>query len=133
MNINAYETDSRQYPNRDNSIATIETRSTTTSKKLMLNTRGSISSATSSTRRPSAPLSIAERFMSPNYNSADTIITMKDESLEEKRSNVMTSCSDIGAPNNRNAYDRLSPMSPPPLFLSSDPSQQGRYSFIYFA
>jgi hypothetical protein len=105
---------------RESSVATIETRSTTASKNPMLNT---MSSAFSDTRRHSAPLSIAERFMSPNYNIDNT--TEKDGPL----STVQEVSSD--APNNKSTCDRLSlVVSPPPLYLSSDPGQQGRYSFM---
>lgn len=127
MNTNTYlqkssiksRSDEKKSIGRKVSIATTASRPTIVTKKI-------ISPTVSTSRRPSTPLSIAERFMSSNYDpevtSQNTIITKKEDDKEADLTaidNRSLKTSSTVTPKNQN--DRLSVYSPPPLFLSFDP------------
>ncbi|KAG2209119.1 hypothetical protein INT46_006283 [Mucor plumbeus] len=115
---NKSRSDEKKSINRKVSIATVATAASkpiTVPKKY-------ISSTVSDSRRPSTPLSIAERFMSnhhdPKIINQNTIITKKEDGKEAINNNSLKTAYTV-APENQN--DRLSVYSPPSLFLSFDP------------
>ncbi|KAI8640103.1 hypothetical protein BD408DRAFT_420307, partial [Parasitella parasitica] len=94
---------------------------TTISAKSTVHAKKSISSATSDPKRPSVTLSIAERFISSNYN-PDT--TFQNTPTAEKDDgggvdgNTLSKLATTTAPQNQN--DRVS-VTVPPLLSSVDP------------
>lgn len=127
MNTNTYlqkysiksRSDENNSIDRKVSIATTASRPIIVANKI-------IPSTVSTSRRSSTPLSIAERFMSSNYDpevtSQNTIITKKEDDKEADLTaidNRSLKTSSTVTPKNQN--DRLSVYSPPSLFLSFDP------------
>lgn len=112
--------------------ASIATTITIASRPTMVTKKSTTSTVLSDSRRPSAPLSIAERFMSSNYRlQDDTIITKADGFSLDTTSTSLTTTTTGATDSPINQTDRLSvsvssPSLHPPLFSSCfDPKSQG--------
>ncbi|GAN01240.1 hypothetical protein MAM1_0005c00672 [Mucor ambiguus] len=128
MNINStvrvmasYHRDYEQVERKASMATTI-----TTESKSIITTKKSITSTVSSDlRRPSTPLSIAERFMSGNYKPQNTIITKVVDKSSLITAIPLTSTAIADTPINQHT-DRFSalvscaPPSPPPPAAAAD-------------
>ncbi|EPB88647.1 hypothetical protein HMPREF1544_04519 [Mucor circinelloides 1006PhL] len=131
-NVKSYRDQQQEPIDRKASMATTIT---IVSRPTMVTKKSTTSTVVSDSRRPSAPLSIAERFMSSNYRLQDnTIITKADGFSFDTSTSLTTATASIDSPINQT--DRLSvsvsspslsspPPPPPPLFSSCfDPKSQ---------